>query len=599
MSRSIQEKEQNHSTQEMGGSHQGPRGMSMRPPKFALTTDPVQKKEKEEQSGEMEGPSMDPTAQRMANPNGLPGTVQAKMENSFGADFSNVNVHQNSQSATDMGALAYTQGNDVHFAPGQFKPDTRSGQELIGHELTHVVQQRQGRVTPTTQAKGLAVNDDRGLEAEADQMGAKAARGEVVQNKSANGSAKAGVTQRKVVQMATDQVAHYGTYKPVNYGINSAGNKLQASIAFEPNDQVSATKIGFTQSIYKNIEGANVVIDPAARNRMVTEGDEAGNRIDRISSRNTPIYGSSDLGQTAGVQDGLSATPETNNTSGNPTQLDPDAAGGYNATYDLGHRYLDNAGTEQKKNAGMYDGPTIDTSKEQTVEFESTALAIEGNQAGTYYGSVKWGFKVDSTGTASEVEFKKLSDGTPTSNFMAAAGAWNNATVRGTYAANEANVPVKQLNNSSITLGNMAEGDECTQIDPYIVGGVYYVHVNITTGALAGQDGLVEVAKLTDTGNGPETVDLPIDEVYTVTTPSTLRTATGNIDLESGSRVILKNWNQFMGNYVEVEVGDGEHTGKRGSIYQGNLSGELNGGMPPLGPGVPDGPYDGGGSMLA
>ncbi len=107
--------------------------------------------------------------------NGLPHYVQTKMENTLGHDFSNVNIHTNSQQAKDIGALAYTQGNDVHFAPGQFKPDTKQGQELIGHEFTHVVQQSQGRVKPTTQAKGISVNDDKGLEKEADDIGRKAA----------------------------------------------------------------------------------------------------------------------------------------------------------------------------------------------------------------------------------------------------------------------------------------------------------------------------------------------------------------------------------------------------------------------------------------
>ncbi len=103
----------------------------------------------------------------------LPGNVQAKMEGTLGHDFSNVNIHTNSSKAKDVGALAYTQGNDVHFAPGQFKPDTKQGQELIGHEFAHVVQQSQGRVQPTTQAKGMPVNDDKGLEKEADDMGRK------------------------------------------------------------------------------------------------------------------------------------------------------------------------------------------------------------------------------------------------------------------------------------------------------------------------------------------------------------------------------------------------------------------------------------------
>ncbi len=115
-----------------------------------------------------------PTIQRKSS-SLLPEPVQNKMEATMGADFSNVNIHPNSQQAQEVGALAYTQGNDVHFAPGQFDPNSHKGQSLIGHELAHVVQQRQGRVQATTQAKGLPVNDDQGLEKEADVIGEKAA----------------------------------------------------------------------------------------------------------------------------------------------------------------------------------------------------------------------------------------------------------------------------------------------------------------------------------------------------------------------------------------------------------------------------------------
>lgn len=117
--------------------------------------------------------------------NSLPEDVQAKMENSFGTSFADVNIHQNDNSATDMGALAYTQGNDVHFAPGQYNPGSQAGQELIGHELTHVVQQRQGNVKSTMKQGGVNINDDSGLEHDADVAGKQAAKG-VVQNKNAN-----------------------------------------------------------------------------------------------------------------------------------------------------------------------------------------------------------------------------------------------------------------------------------------------------------------------------------------------------------------------------------------------------------------------------
>ncbi|HWU88165.1 MAG TPA: DUF4157 domain-containing protein, partial [Kofleriaceae bacterium] len=92
------------------------------------------------------------------------------MEDSMNADFSAVQIHEGPQAA-ELGALAYTQGTDIHFAPGQYQLESQSGQELLGHELAHVVQQSRGRVQATTQAKGVGINDDAGLEHEADVAG--------------------------------------------------------------------------------------------------------------------------------------------------------------------------------------------------------------------------------------------------------------------------------------------------------------------------------------------------------------------------------------------------------------------------------------------
>lgn len=114
--------------------------------------------------------------QQAENKTGIPDDVKQRMEDSFNTDFSGVRVHPDSSSAPEVGALAYTQGTDIHFAPGQFKPDTSAGQQLLGHELAHVVQQAEGRVQPTTEIGGMPVNDNEALEHEADILGAKAAR---------------------------------------------------------------------------------------------------------------------------------------------------------------------------------------------------------------------------------------------------------------------------------------------------------------------------------------------------------------------------------------------------------------------------------------
>lgn len=142
-----------------------------------------------------------------ASGGGLPKPIQQKMETALGADFSDVKIHQNSSQASDAGALAYTQGKDVHFAPGQFQADTTKGQELIGHELTHVVQQSKGSVQATGETQsGMPLNDDKGLENEADQMGRKAAQMKPDGNAAVSKLPSAlGPVQRKVIQRADEE----------------------------------------------------------------------------------------------------------------------------------------------------------------------------------------------------------------------------------------------------------------------------------------------------------------------------------------------------------------------------------------------------------
>ncbi|RMD63745.1 DUF4157 domain-containing protein, partial [Candidatus Parcubacteria bacterium] len=71
------------------------------------------------------------------------------MEMRFGHNFSYVRVHTDAQaanSAQEVNALAYTVGRDIFFGEGQYSPGISSGQRLLAHELTHVVQQQTGAV---------------------------------------------------------------------------------------------------------------------------------------------------------------------------------------------------------------------------------------------------------------------------------------------------------------------------------------------------------------------------------------------------------------------------------------------------------------------
>ncbi|MBW2663243.1 MAG: DUF4157 domain-containing protein [Deltaproteobacteria bacterium] len=127
-------------------------------------------------AGVAQRPMQQKVVQRTENKTGMPDEVKTRMESAFNTDFSGVRIHPESSAAPAVGALAYTQGTDIHFAPGQFSPNNSAGQRLLGHELAHVQQQSQGRVQATTEVNGLPVNDSPALEEEADRLGSKAMR---------------------------------------------------------------------------------------------------------------------------------------------------------------------------------------------------------------------------------------------------------------------------------------------------------------------------------------------------------------------------------------------------------------------------------------
>jgi len=97
----------------------------------------------------------------------LDATTRAFFEPRFGHDFSKVRVHVDStaaESARAVNALAYTVAPHVVFGAGRHAPSTRSGRELLAHELTHVVQQKNSP-DPTSLRLGSA-SDPREREAE-------------------------------------------------------------------------------------------------------------------------------------------------------------------------------------------------------------------------------------------------------------------------------------------------------------------------------------------------------------------------------------------------------------------------------------------------
>lgn len=166
--------------------------------------DPVQRMDEEEL---LQGKfAAQPATQLEAMPNntGMPNQLKSGIESLSGMSMDHVKVHYNSDKPAQLNAHAYAQGSDIHMAPGQ--------EQHLPHEAWHVVQQMQGRVRPTMQMKGdVPVNDDVGLEAEADVMGAKALTVHASDplQKYETGHSKAEVRQNYAIRVVSDGARHH------------------------------------------------------------------------------------------------------------------------------------------------------------------------------------------------------------------------------------------------------------------------------------------------------------------------------------------------------------------------------------------------------
>lgn len=105
----------------------------------------------------------------------LSSPIKKQMENSFNADFSDVKIKTNSELASNLNAQAFTSNNSIHFAPSKYKPETSAGKELIGHELTHVLQQQKSPSSGSLQLK-----NNISAERQADSFGKLAANGKSI-----------------------------------------------------------------------------------------------------------------------------------------------------------------------------------------------------------------------------------------------------------------------------------------------------------------------------------------------------------------------------------------------------------------------------------
>ena len=185
------------------------------------------------------------------------------------------------------------------------------------------------------------------------------------------------------------------------------------TLKFTPNKSVNAMLIGLSQSVQSFVAGA-LAPTPAAATRMIPAAEakpintgpgetDEGTAIDRASGYNNPIYP---------VRSAASTSLDDPNTSPGWGQL--------------GWYYLLPTGTPVHREAMLIDAARRPgAAKDSRQVFEVTALATRGVDAGTYYGSVRWGWRTDAAGTLTKIDLQKVSDGVPSSTFLKAAGIWD------------------------------------------------------------------------------------------------------------------------------------------------------------------------------
>jgi hypothetical protein len=300
----------------------------------------------------------------------------------------------------------------------------------------------------------------------------------------------------------------YGTFETTRFtDANDRG--VEIILKFHPEEnKVDAKKIALAQSVKATHEGgATYVPNPTMANRVVSSGKPgAGYVIDASGSTNNPIYfDTKNLGST----DDLKATPPSANTSANPTEV------GVNTHYELGHCYKDKSTDTAKKKqpAGLYDTPQGRKKKGAGMMFETAAVAIDGTDTGKYYGSVKWGYRIEGTDTAptvAKIDIDEASKGTPTANFIEPAKLWNVGKTQGTLKVIADPAIVYKMDGS--TTETLAKDTKIKQIDTIGGGTEAMIKAEVLNGDGTGSGKLVfiNVSDVKDIGDGSANKKLPV-----------------------------------------------------------------------------------------
>jgi hypothetical protein len=486
----------------------------------------------------------------------LPASSRNLMESRFGTDFSHVRVHTGDYAerlSRNLGAKAFTVGQDIYFNNRSFSAESSAATHLLAHELTHTVQQG---AASNLHAAQLMIQ-------KADGDKANTAFGEFEAEK----------------------------YHSLKQTADGKEVGVEIFLKFNPGKNVDAKQIALTQSVIGQRAGKSyTTLDPNYGRRAATTGAGKEHFIDVLTGYPSPLYASDTTPTGAADPTKLTSYPTVPSTALTAAQITANElatgiAGETRTGFGKhGFRYMDAGTLKGPESAELYDSPHQGSGNDTDATFESAALAIEGTQKDTYYGSVTWGFKLDATGKFSMVPFKAVSQATPSVNFLTAASVWNGASEEFNWGVSVASAKILDPADLTKTKATVTKGTALTWGGMTSAsGGVTYNVVSVKDGPKAGTAGVINSAEMAMMDVGRPTVDLPIPQVHTTNTAGVWlvgdpakATTTILSKLSKNTRVTITD-DTTNKEWAKIKIVDGPETNKEGWVMKSLLTQEALG----------------------
>lgn len=218
-------------------------------------------------------------------------STRMRMESAFGADFGGVRVHTGTEAAglsRDLGAKAFTHGNDIYFNEGKYSPGTREGEHLLAHELTHTVQQGASvRQSPEVQREE---DEDLAKELEASDLDAKEAIDPAPAEQAREQADKEGEDAREAAEEQAPEPEAPPEDKKAEEAPPVAEPQRRPPEQVKPSSKETESKGEVGQNLDQ--ESANVCSEGAAKAQELADNeqahDEAGQKLEQTESAVVP-----------------------------------------------------------------------------------------------------------------------------------------------------------------------------------------------------------------------------------------------------------------------------------------------------------------------